>query len=89
MYPKNGKFVCKCGYECEIEKKKTIRTSKTKKETLVIDENLNTLPKTKVKCPKCKNNEAYWVMRQMRAADEPETRIYSCTKCKHKWRENQ
>lgn len=87
MYPKEGKFVCKCGHECEIIQKKTIRKTISNKETLIIDDDLDTLPKTKVKCPKCKNNEAHWILRQMRAADEPETRIYCCTECKHKWRE--
>ena len=40
-------------------------------------------------CEKCGHNEASWVIRQTRAADEPSTRIYQCTnpKCKHKWRE--
>ncbi|MCJ2562923.1 MAG: transcription factor S, partial [Candidatus Thermoplasmatota archaeon] len=28
-----------------------------------------------------------WQLRQTRAADEPETRIYRCTKCSHTWRE--
>ena len=58
------------------------------KEILVIDENTETLPKTKAECPKCGHNMAFWVLRQMRAADESETRIYQCVKCKHKWREN-
>jgi DNA-directed RNA polymerase subunit M len=46
-----------------------------------------TLPVDKVECPKCHHNEAYWVLRQTRAADEPETKIYRCTKCEHSWRE--
>ena len=28
-----------------------------------------------------------FVIRQTRAADEPETRIYRCCKCNHSWRE--
>jgi DNA-directed RNA polymerase subunit M len=46
-----------------------------------------TLPVDKTECPKCHHNEAYWVLRQTRAADEPETKIYRCTKCEHSWRE--
>ncbi len=59
------------------------------KETVVIDSESDgpTLPKTKARCPECGNNEAFWVLRQTRAADEPETRIYRCTKCSHSWRE--
>ena len=48
-----------------------------------------TLPKAEETCPKCGNGEAYWVLRQTRGADEPETRIFECTKCGHKWREYQ
>ncbi|MFQ5553256.1 MAG: transcription factor S, partial [Thermoplasmata archaeon] len=36
---------------------------------------------------KCGNFEAMWYMRQTRASDEPETRIYRCTRCSHTWRE--
>ena len=43
--------------------------------------------KEKAECPKCHNGEAFWVMRQTRAADEPTTRIYRCVKCSHTWRE--
>lgn len=48
-----------------------------------------TLPTTDEECPKCGNGKAYWVLRQTRGADEPETRIFECTKCGHKWREYQ
>ncbi|MGI0054889.1 MAG: RPA12/RPB9/RPC11 RNA polymerase family protein [Thermoplasmata archaeon] len=48
-----------------------------------------TLPTTQEQCPKCANDTAYWVLRQTRGADEPETRIFECTKCGHKWREYQ
>ena len=41
----------------------------------------------RVECPKCGHYEAFWVMRQTRAADEPTTRIYRCVKCQHTWRE--
>jgi DNA-directed RNA polymerase subunit M len=47
------------------------------------------LPKAQETCSSCGNNEAYWVLRQMRGSDEPETRIFECTKCGHKWRESQ
>ncbi len=50
------------------------------------DDETKYLPKTKVICPECENNEAYWFMRQMRSGDEPPTIFYTCTKCGHKWR---
>ena len=55
----------------------------------VIETKSVTLPTTAEECPKCHNSEAYWVLRQTRGADEPETRIFECTKCGHKWREYQ
>jgi DNA-directed RNA polymerase subunit M len=46
------------------------------------------LPKTQETCPSCGNDEAYWYMQQIRAADESETRFYVCTECDHTWRED-
>ena len=43
---------------------------------------------TKTTCPKCGHNEAYWILRQMRGSDEPESRFYTCVKCNYKWRED-
>jgi len=90
MFPTNGKLECrKCGYVKKVEKEeRSIIKKREERGMLILSENIETLPKTKVNCPKCGNNEAYWVLRQMRAADEPETRIYRCTKCNHSWREN-
>ncbi|UCE73097.1 MAG: transcription factor S [Methanomassiliicoccales archaeon] len=90
MFPDEGYFVCrKCDYKKKIEdyKASTIQEAADERETLVIEGDLDTLPKTKIECSKCKHNEAYWIIRQTRAADEPETRIYRCTKCGHTWRE--
>ena len=88
MFPKGDVFACnKCGYEKEKEGKSIVVTKQKEKEVMVLeDENLDVLPKTRVECPKCGNNEAFWILRQTRASDEPETRIYTCTKCKHRWR---
>jgi transcription factor S len=66
------------------------RSTPTGKETAVIEgKGAPTLPTTEEECPKCGNPLAYWVLRQTRGADEPETRIFECTKCGHKWREYQ
>ncbi|WP_423792563.1 transcription factor S [Methanocaldococcus indicus] len=81
-----------CGYEEKAEKSKEEYEYKEhleKKEKIVVIEgkNLDTLPTTRVECPKCGHNEAYWWMEQTRCADEPETRFYKCKKCGHTWRE--
>jgi DNA-directed RNA polymerase subunit M len=64
-----------------------IKHKGTEKEMAVMDELSGTLPTADVECPSCGNRTAYWVLRQTRAADEPETRIFRCTKCSHSWRE--
>jgi len=91
MYPKGEYIICrKCGFKKKKEGVNIIISQQEKKEVTVIDdkEKTNVLPKTKIKCPKCDNNEAYWILRQMRGSDEPESRFYTCTKCGHKWRED-
>lgn len=66
------------------------RSNPTGRSMAVIEETkARTLPVAAEQCPKCGNMEAYWVLRQTRGADEPETRIFECTKCGHKWREYQ
>ncbi|HLC50844.1 MAG TPA: transcription factor S [archaeon] len=69
--------------------KMTVPTNKTASEVIVVDKksSIEILPKTIAQCPKCEHNEAFWWMQQTRAADEPATRFYKCSKCSHVWRE--
>jgi DNA-directed RNA polymerase subunit M len=91
MFPEGGKLRCRrCDITMdpdEVKRAVPITTEKQEKQRVIVEEQYDLLPKTKVNCPKCDHNEAYWILRQTRAADEPETRIYTCTKCGHKWRE--
>ncbi|MBC7081027.1 MAG: transcription factor S [Thermoplasmatales archaeon] len=88
LYPKGNELICKkCGYSQKKEDKKVVVSRRRESEAIVIEEEIALLPKTSIICPKCGNNEAYWLLRQTRAADEPETRIYICTKCNNRWRE--
>ncbi len=89
MFPREGKYVCnKCGAEKALGAKPEIIVTDSKDRiTTVIEEDTATLPKTRVVCPECGHSEAFFVIRQTRAADEPETRIYRCCKCNHTWRE--
>jgi len=90
LFPNGDVMKCR---KCELEvPKKDMNSQKItekseEREMLVIEGDLEMLPKTKVSCPNCDHNEAYWVLRQTRAADEPTTRIYRCTQCGHSWRE--
>ena len=92
MFPQDGELSCRrCQTRTQLEGPAMVVVKQSPSESkgiLVIEEDEETLPKTKAECPQCGNNEAFWVLRQMRGADEPETRIYRCTKCKNTWREN-
>lgn len=90
MLPKNGMLVCtKCKAEKKIsgEFKLTSESKKEDRLLIVEGENIKTKPTTRAECPKCKNMEAEWWLRQTRKADEAETRFFRCTKCKFTWRE--
>jgi DNA-directed RNA polymerase subunit M len=91
MKPDKGIFKCR-NPACNCEVTKTgepvcFTTSGKEKEMAVYDGNPPTLPRTRIECPKCGHLEAFWVLRQTRAADEPETKIYRCVSCSHSWRE--
>ena len=90
MYPKDGFFVCnKCGFKKKKASSNIVVSKQEQKDVTIVDgEEEGVLPKTRVKCSKCGNNEAFWVLRQMRGSDEPESRFYTCTKCGHRWRED-
>lgn len=89
----NSVYRCpKCGYEEEVAKP-TVITSRVKhterERTIVLEEEMPKGVQTLkgVVCPSCKNEEVYFWMMQTRAADEPPTRFYRCTKCGKTWRE--
>lgn len=86
-----GQMECKrpdCGHNEPKGEEENITTRKRINREIVVTEGIEgTLPTATIICEKCKNNKATWIIRQTRAADEPATRIYQCTKCKHKWRE--
>ena len=88
MFPKDGKLVCgKCGAVGKDKGGSIVVEKQQHKETVVLEKKIDILPKTRIECPKCGNQEAFWILRQTRASDEPETRIYTCTKCEHRWRQ--
>ncbi len=91
---KDGKveYVCpKCGYKSNnntVNKKLGEKIKRNPLDEIPVFEQENImLPVVQKICPKCEHNEAYFWSRQTRSSDEPETRFYCCTKCKHTWRE--
>lgn len=95
MFPAGGKLACrKCGTTMEGSPEAAAaartRSLKEEKERLVVDANApEVLPRTRIGCPKCGFNEAYWMIQQTRGSDEPMTRFYICVRCGHRWREYQ
>lgn len=93
------KYMCtRCGYEetvanAEGQKALTFKSEvkrNPKDKLLVIDSRQASSTAQVVKgvvCPKCGHEEAFFWMMQTRAADEPPTRFYKCTKCGYTWRE--
>lgn len=92
MFPSGGSFKCrKCGYVKGKEESSGTLVSKSeraKRDVTVLEGNIDQgLPTTSVRCEECGNNTAYWWLRQLRSADESETRFFKCTKCGCTWRE--
>lgn len=91
----DGSWVCgSCGHEKprNAEAEAEMVTTQGQVETEVVDtsdvstEDIG--PTTAATCPKCGHDRAFWEMKQIRAADESETRFFTCTECGHKWRED-
>ncbi|MCL4314497.1 MAG: transcription factor S [Candidatus Thermoplasmatota archaeon] len=84
-------FVCpSCKYR--IQKKnveKTMIVNKASgKEVIMISEEKTAEPlDSDAVCPKCHETGAYFLLKQTRSADEPETKFYTCSHCGHRWRE--
>ena len=71
MFPKEGKYVCNsCGATKDIGgKAEVIVTDSRDRMMKVIEEDVATLPKTRIPCPECGHTEAFFVIRQTRAAE--------------------
>jgi len=74
----------------EITGVKTVKESQDKNSqgTRLRGKESESRPSTTVVCPECNHNKAYYEMKQIRAADESETRFFECVECKYKWRED-
>jgi DNA-directed RNA polymerase subunit M len=88
MFPKDGQYLCnKCGATRSIDKSQHFTTDAKEKKMTVITESSDIRPKTTALCSECGHKEAHFDLKQTRSADEPETRIFTCCKCRHTWRE--
>jgi transcription factor S, archaeal len=91
MMPAGSEYKCrKCGCTAAADQSSNsvFKSEIHEREVVVLEGDIEEgLPKTDVMCPECKNREAYWWLRQLRSADESETRFFKCTKCAFTWRE--
>jgi len=103
MYPRvrDGKrelFCPRCGYTIEVSEEEAkayrmrSRVEHSPREKIIVVSESSVpagavLVKGQVRCPKCGHDEVYAWMQQTRAADEPPTRFYKCTRCGYTWRE--
>lgn len=95
MKADDGTWVCgSCGYEKarDAEKETQMTTTQNQEATEVVDMSdvaaEDTGPTTDARCPECEHDTAFWELKQIRSADESETRFFECTECGHKWRED-
>jgi DNA-directed RNA polymerase subunit M len=95
MKTENARWVCEsCGAEKgrDTAEEGAMVTTQGQEESQIVDtsdvdaEEMG--PTTEAQCPECGNDRAFWEMKQIRAADESETRFFTCTDCGHKWRED-
>jgi DNA-directed RNA polymerase subunit M len=93
MLPKkeNGRavLVCSCGHRAEVSGLKLSEPAR-KQEARgagAVEKEIEVNAKIEAECQKCKNNEAFTWEIQTRAGDEPPTKFFRCTKCRHTWRD--
>ncbi|MCK5660441.1 MAG: transcription factor S [Methanosarcinales archaeon] len=92
MMPQKGVVKCRrCGFEelksSDANAYVSTSSSSARSVTVLEEDDIGVLPTANKKCPECGHNLAEWWMRQLRSADESETRFFRCTKCKQTWRE--
>lgn len=78
---------CSCGHKTEGEIKISEGVKEEERRTGVVETEAEVHARTEAECPKCGNKEAFAWEVQTRAADEPATRFFKCTKCERTWRE--
>jgi transcription factor S len=88
MQGKKRVIACSCGYvDKKGETEPLVEKVKAAEDIKVVSETDDSLPTAKARCTECGHDEAYFWLQQTRAGDEPETRFFKCTKCKHTWRD--
>lgn len=66
----------------------TVTEEQEETDTRVRGEEADGRPRTETICPDCGHNKPFYELKQIRAADESETRFFECTDCGKTWRED-
>ncbi len=85
LVPKRKNYGCpRCNYTAKDKIKVETKEVMGQQEFVgVVNEKEGEVsPIVDFKCPKCKNEKAYFWSRQMRSSDEAESKFYKCLKCK-------
>ncbi len=67
---------------------KITEQGKKKRNIIILEHEMSSLPITNKNCVKCNSKKAYWWMQQTKDDDEAPTQFFRCTKCKKVWRED-
>ena len=81
--------VCaKCGhkYKGKLKLQASEKMNVPERIAVVDEAKMTTYPIVEIKCPECKNKDAFFWTMQTRSSDESETKFYKCVKCEHTWR---
>jgi DNA-directed RNA polymerase subunit M len=78
----------KCGhrYKGKLKLQSSEKMNISERIAVVDESKMTTYPIVEMKCPECRNKEAFFWTMQTRASDESETKFYKCIKCEHTWR---
>jgi DNA-directed RNA polymerase subunit M len=92
MKKREGVMVCtSCGYSAKQETEAFVSTEQQSGDELIESSeaaNFEGKPTaTDVICDECGHDEAWYIIKQTGAADEPPTRFFKCKECGHRWRE--
>ncbi|QLG27212.1 transcription factor S [Halorarum halophilum] len=96
MKTEGDRWVCgACGFEKlrDSAKEAAMTTTQGQQEGEIVDmsdvDAAEIGPTVEQKCPDCDEvRSVRYEMKQIRSADESETRFFTCTECGHKWRED-
>ncbi|QLG62157.1 transcription factor S [Halorarum salinum] len=96
MKTEGDMWVCdSCGFEKlrDEAKEAAMTTTQGQEEGELVDmsdvDAAEIGPTVEQKCPECDEvRSVRYEMKQIRSADESETRFFTCTECGHKWRED-